>query len=106
MRKTGAHSISVVFATPICIQDYYIREWVQCKIWEWVKCTSETGEIKMLKALKRFVREDEGLEMLEWAIVAALFATAGAVIWATLGSTVSTELTTISTSLGGSANPF
>jgi Flp pilus assembly pilin Flp len=56
--------------------------------------------------LKRFVVEDDGLEMLEWAIVAALFATAGAVMWLTLGSTVTGELTTINSSLSGSANPF
>jgi pilus assembly protein Flp/PilA len=60
----------------------------------------------MLNAIKRLIREDEGLEMLEWAIVAALFATAGAVVWLTLGSTVSGELTTIQSSLSGSAQPF
>ena len=60
----------------------------------------------MISAMKRFVLEDEGLEMLEWAIVAALFATAGAVMWLTLGSTVTTELTTIDTSLSGSASAF
>ncbi len=60
----------------------------------------------MISALKRFVLEDEGLEMLEWAIVAALFATAGAVMWLTLGSTVTAELTTIDNSLSGSAQAF
>ena len=60
----------------------------------------------MINIVKRFVREDDGLEMLEWAIVAALFATAGAVIWGTLGGTVSNELTTIDTSLTGAAQPF
>ena len=59
-----------------------------------------------MNALKRFALEDEGLEMLEWAIVAALFATAGAVMWLTLGSTVTAELTTIDTSLSGSASSF
>ena len=33
-----------------------------------------------MHALKRLVREDDGFEMLEWAVVAALFATAGAII--------------------------
>ena len=60
----------------------------------------------MISAMKRFVLEDEGLEMLEWAIVAALFATAGAVMWLTLGATVTAELTTIDTSLTGSASAF
>jgi Flp pilus assembly pilin Flp len=60
----------------------------------------------MLNVMKRFIREDDGLEMLEWAIVAALFATAGAVMWLTLGSTVSGELSTISNSLSGSAQSF
>ena len=67
--------------------------------------TDSEGELEM-NVLKRFVFEDEGLEMLEWAIVAALFATAGAVMWLTLGSTVTAELTTIDTSLSGSANSF
>ena len=57
-------------------------------------------------ALKRFFIEEDGLEMLEWAIVAALFATAGAVMWLTLGCTVMAELTTIDTSLDGSATSF
>jgi Flp pilus assembly pilin Flp len=56
--------------------------------------------------IRRFAREDEGIEMLEWAIVAALFATAGAVMWGTLGTTVSGELTSIDTNLTGSALPF
>jgi hypothetical protein len=46
----------------------------------------------MLNAMKRFM--------------AALFATAGAVMWLTLGSTVTGELTVIDTSLSGSAAPF
>ena len=58
------------------------------------------------RAVKRFFFEDAGLEMLEWAIVAALFATAGAAMWLTLGSTVTGELTTIDTSLSGSASSF
>jgi Flp pilus assembly pilin Flp len=60
----------------------------------------------MLNAVKRFIREDEGIEMLEWTIVAALFATAGALMWLALGSTVTAELTSINTSLQGSAQPF
>ncbi len=60
----------------------------------------------MIGAMKRFALEDEGLEMLEWAIVAALFASVGAVMWLTLGSTVTAELTTIDNSLSGSAQAF
>ena len=71
------------------------------------RCSSMLKEnLKVLNTLKRFLREEEGLEMLEWAIVAALFATAGAVMWLTLGSTVAAELTVIDTSLTGSASAF
>ncbi len=71
------------------------------------RCSSMLKEnLEVLNTLKRFLREEEGLEMLEWAIVAALFATAGAVMWLTLGSTVTAELTVIDTSLTGSASAF
>ena len=54
----------------------------------------------------RFLREDDGLEMLEWAIVALLFGVAGAAIWATLGGAITTSLTGISTSVSGAPNTF
>jgi pilus assembly protein Flp/PilA len=60
----------------------------------------------MLNAVKRFLREEEGLEMLEWAIVALLFAVAGAATWGLLGGTISTSLGGINTSLSGKSTTF
>ncbi len=42
----------------------------------------------MLKLLKNFVREEEGLEMVEWAIVAALVTTAAALTMREIGIAV------------------
>ena len=60
----------------------------------------------MLNAVVRFLREEEGLEMLEWAIVALLFAVAGAATWGLLGGTISTSLGGINTSLSGKSTTF
>ncbi len=60
----------------------------------------------MLNSVKLFLREEEGLEMLEWAIVALLFAIAGAATWGLLGTTISTSLGGINTSLGGKNTTF
>lgn len=48
----------------------------------------------------RFMKEEEGLEMLEWALVAALFAVAGVAAWRTLGTQVSATLGTVATEGG------
>ena len=60
----------------------------------------------MLNTMKRFLHEEEGLEMLEWAIVALLFAVAGAATWGLLGTTISTQLGGINTSLSGKSTTF
>ena len=49
----------------------------------------------MLSILKRFVREDEGMEMLEWAIVGVVFAVAGVAAWAALQTALSQDLADI-----------
>ena len=46
----------------------------------------------MLNKMKKFLREEGGLEMVEWAIVGALITAAGAGAMATLGSQVALEL--------------
>ncbi len=46
----------------------------------------------MKNAFVRFIKEEEGLEMLEWAIVAALFVGAGAAAWTTLNGSIATSL--------------
>ena len=45
----------------------------------------------MLKVIKNFVRDEDGLEMVEWAIVAALITTAAAAALTTLGGSVATK---------------
>lgn len=51
--------------------------------------------------LKRFLTEDSGMEMVEWAIVGVLFAVAAAVGWGALAGQVTAALGTIGGNLGG-----
>ena len=46
----------------------------------------------MLNLLKKFVSNEDGLEMVEWAVVAALITAAGAAAMTTLGGNVTTAL--------------
>ena len=46
----------------------------------------------MLNCMKSFVREDDGLEMVEWAIVGALITAAGAGAIAAVGTQLTLEL--------------
>lgn len=46
----------------------------------------------MINAIKRLVREDEGMEMVEWSIVAVVFALASALLWSTLSGDIETAL--------------
>lgn len=48
-------------------------------------------DVVMLNLLKSFVREEEGLEMVEWAIVAALITTAAAITMSAIGVQVDTQ---------------
>ena len=45
--------------------------------------------------IKRFVVEEEGMELLEWAIVAVLFALVAGAVFATLGTTVRDQLSNV-----------
>jgi len=49
--------------------------------------------------LTRLVREDDGMEMVEWAIVAVIFAVAAAAFWTDLGTAVDTALGKVETEL-------
>ena len=49
--------------------------------------------------LKRLVREEDGMEMVEWAIVAVVFAVAAAVFWTDLGTAVDGALGKVETEL-------
>lgn len=46
-------------------------------------------------SVKRLVREDAGMEMVEWSIVGVVFALAGALLWSTLKDDIDTALTKI-----------
>jgi len=46
----------------------------------------------LLNTMKRFVREEDGMEMVEWAIVGVVFAVAAAVFWTDLATAIDTAL--------------
>lgn len=46
----------------------------------------------MLNVIKRFVREDSGLETVEWAIVGGLVVAVGAIVFTLIGGDVQTSL--------------
>ena len=46
----------------------------------------------MLNAIKRFVREESGLETVEWAIVGGLVVAVGAIVFTLIGTDVKTSL--------------
>jgi Flp pilus assembly pilin Flp len=50
-------------------------------------------------ALKRLVLEEDGMEMVEWAIVGVVFAVACAVFWGTLAGNVDAALNSIETTV-------
>lgn len=45
--------------------------------------------------IKRLITEEDGMEMIEWAIVGVVFAVAAAAFWGTLAGSVETALTSI-----------
>jgi Flp pilus assembly pilin Flp len=53
----------------------------------------------MVSAIKRFVREESGMEMVEWAIVGVVFAVAAAAVWTTLSERLDAALGTIEDTL-------
>ncbi len=59
----------------------------------------------MLNAMKRFVREDDGMEMVEWAIVGVVFALGAAVVWTSLKDNIDSALQAIGTCVSGGACP-
>lgn len=57
--------------------------------------------MKLWQTTKRLVREDEGMEMVEWAIVGVVFAVAAALLWGTLKDDIGAALADI----GDAVNP-
>ena len=58
----------------------------------------------MRNLITRFVREEDGMEFVEWALVATLFALAGIGAWGELASTISFALGEIGTEISDSLN--
>jgi Flp pilus assembly pilin Flp len=54
----------------------------------------------MSKLMMRLWREDDGMEMLEWAVVAAVFVALAAVGWNLLGTGLSSSLSTAAADIG------
>ena len=54
-------------------------------------------------ALARLVREDGGMEMIEWSIVGVIFALAAALIWSALNTQINSGLVQIGNCIGDSS---
>ena len=50
----------------------------------------------------RLLREDAGMEMVEWSIVGVIFALASALIWNALNTQINSGLTQIASCVGNS----
>ena len=59
----------------------------------------------MLNAIKRFVREESGLETVEWAIVGGLVVAVGAIVFTLIGGDVKTSLETLQGITANAAAP-
>jgi len=57
----------------------------------------------MLNAIKRFVRDESGLETVEWAIVGGLVVAVGAIVFTLIGGDVQTSLENLQTVTGDAA---
>ena len=53
----------------------------------------------MRKEIERFLRDDSGMEMVEWTIVAIIFAVAAAAFWGQLGGAINAALGTVRTTI-------
>jgi Flp pilus assembly pilin Flp len=53
----------------------------------------------MRNAIARFVRGEEGMEMVEWAIVGVVFAVAAAAFWGNLATSIQGALNKITAKL-------
>jgi Flp pilus assembly pilin Flp len=51
--------------------------------------------------IKRLVKEEEGLEMVEYAVAAGLLTITVIAIWATLGEAIAARLGVLITNIGG-----
>ncbi|TDX28401.1 pilus assembly protein Flp/PilA [Modicisalibacter xianhensis] len=56
---------------------------------------------KLMMGVKKFLRDEEGTEVVEWALVAGLIVAVGAAVFSGIGTQVRTHLTSLYTALGG-----
>ena len=54
---------------------------------------------KMWTLIKKFVKEEEGTETVEWAILAALLLAVVAAVWGVLGTAVTTKIQAIAATI-------
>jgi pilus assembly protein Flp/PilA len=54
---------------------------------------------KMWKLIKKFVKEEEGLEMVEYAVAAGLLTVTVIAVWALLGEAISIRLNALLTAI-------
>ena len=52
--------------------------------------------------IARLIREDDGMEMVEWSIVGVVFALAGAILWSALRTQINSGLNQIGNCVGDS----
>ncbi len=59
------------------------------------------------RAIKNFVREDDGMEMVEWSLVGVVFAVAAAAVWTLLEQQLGTALGIVGACItGGGCAPI
>ena len=54
---------------------------------------------KMWTLIKKFAKEEEGMETVEYAVVAALVIVAGITVWQLLGGAISTQISSLVTAM-------
>jgi|GEM_PF-355232 len=58
---------------------------------------------KLMQGIERFWKEEEGTEVVEWALVGGLIVAVGAAIFTLIGDEVVANLTELLEALGGTA---
>ena len=58
---------------------------------------------KLMMGVQRFLREEEGTEVVEWALVAGLVVAVGAVVFTSIGTQAKKLLNDVLVAMGGTA---
>lgn len=58
---------------------------------------------KLMMGVQRFLREEEGTEVVEWALVGGLIVAVGAAVFTAMGTRAKTLLNNILVAMGGTA---